>query len=152
MTVTDSGTDLGASDVAWDLDPLLDGRSVDDLLDTALQIAQQLATRRGTIASLDVPAMVDVMESLGEVNDLVGRAGSYAALRFAVDTADPERGAQLQRVDERGTALTTELLFLELEWAAVPDDARRGASRRRSARVLPASSRGRAPVPPASAE
>jgi oligoendopeptidase F len=122
MTVTDSGTDLGASDVAWDLDPLLDGRSVDDLLDTALQIAQQLATRRGTIASLDVPAMVDVMESLGEVNDLVGRAGSYAALRFAVDTADPERGAQLQRVDERGTALTTELLFLELEWAAVPDE------------------------------
>jgi oligoendopeptidase F len=122
MTVTDSSIDLGASDVAWDLDPLLDSRSADDLLDTALQIAQQLATRRGTIGELDVPAMVDVMQSLGEVNDLVGRAGSYAGLRFAVDTADPERGAQLQRFEERATAITTELLFFELEWAAVPDE------------------------------
>ena len=122
MTVTDSSTDLGASDVAWDLDPLLDGRSVDDLLDTALQLAEQLATRRGTIGELDVPAMVDVMESLGEVNALAGRAGSYAGLRFAVDTADPDRGAQLQRVEERATAIISELLFLELEWAAVPDE------------------------------
>ncbi len=122
MPVTDSSTDLGASDVAWDLDPLLDGRSVDDLLDTALQLAEQLATRRGTIGELDVPAMVDVMESLGDVNDLVGRAGSYAGLRFAVDTADPDCGAQLQRVEERATAITSELLFLELEWAAVPDE------------------------------
>ncbi|MFL5956214.1 MAG: M3 family oligoendopeptidase, partial [Solirubrobacterales bacterium] len=52
-----------------------------------------------------------------------GRAGSYAALRFSTDTADPTRGALLQKVQEESTALETALLFFELEWAAL-DDAR----------------------------
>ena len=37
------------------------------------------------------------MRELATINELVGRAGSYASLRFATDTADPERGALLQR-------------------------------------------------------
>ncbi|HEY3018644.1 MAG TPA: M3 family oligoendopeptidase, partial [Solirubrobacteraceae bacterium] len=35
---------------------------------------------------------------------------------------DPERGALLQRVQERGTAIETKLLFFGLEWAALDDD------------------------------
>jgi oligoendopeptidase F len=54
--------------------------------------------------------------------ELVDRAASYAYLRFSTDTADPERGALLQFVQERGTAIETKVLFLELEWAAVPDE------------------------------
>ena len=30
-----------------------------------------------------------LMQRLAELHDLVGRAGSYASLRFAADTADP---------------------------------------------------------------
>lgn len=62
------------------------------------------------------------MSELAEINDLVGRAGSYAQLRFSTDTADPDRGALMQRVEERATALETMLLFFELEWAALDDD------------------------------
>ena len=51
-------------------------------------------------------------------------------LRFAVDTADPANGALLARVQERGTAVETKLLFFELEWAA-----RRRRARRRAARA-----------------
>jgi oligoendopeptidase F len=40
-----------------------------------------------------------------------------------VDTADPATGALMQRVQERGTVIETQLLFFELEWAAL-DDAR----------------------------
>jgi oligoendopeptidase F len=62
------------------------------------------------------------MHELEAIHDLVGRAGSYAALRFATDTADPARGALLQRVQERGTEIETKLLFFDLEWAAVDDE------------------------------
>ena len=63
------------------------------------------------------------MRSVAGITELLGRAGSYAALRFAVDTSDPPRGALLAQVEERATAISNELLFVELEWAALPDDA-----------------------------
>jgi oligoendopeptidase F len=63
------------------------------------------------------------MRELVAINERVSRAASYAMLRFAIDTADPARGALLQRVQERGTAIETQLLFFDLEWAAL-DDAR----------------------------
>jgi oligoendopeptidase F len=62
------------------------------------------------------------MTALAELQDVLGRAGSYAALNFSTATADPARGALLQRVQERGTQLETRLLFFELEWAAVEDE------------------------------
>jgi oligoendopeptidase F len=62
------------------------------------------------------------MRELGSLQELVGRAGTYAALRFSTDTAEPANGALLQRVQERATAIETQLLFSELEWAAVPDE------------------------------
>ena len=34
------------------------------------------------------------MQELAEIQDMFGKAGSYAALRFATDTADPERGGR----------------------------------------------------------
>jgi len=51
----------------------------------------------------------------------VGRAGYYAGLGFSTDTADPAKGALMQRVQEQETAIQTTLLFFELEWAALPD-------------------------------
>ncbi|MFL5077732.1 MAG: M3 family oligoendopeptidase, partial [Microvirga sp.] len=49
-------------------------------------------------------------------------AASYAMLNFSIDTADPVRGALLQRMQEKATAIETALLFFELEWAAMDDD------------------------------
>ena len=62
------------------------------------------------------------MHELAAINELVGKAGSYASLRFATDTADAARGALLQLVQERATEIETKLLFFELEWAALPDE------------------------------
>ena len=62
------------------------------------------------------------MQEMAELAELIGKAGSYAGLRFAVDTTDPELGALMQRVEERGTAINTRVLFFELEWAALPDE------------------------------
>ncbi len=108
----------------WNLDDLLDGiGSVDAALAEAAERAAAFAERyRGALTQLDSAGLRDAMLELAAINELVGRAGSYAYLRFSTDTADPERGALLQRVQEDGTAIETQLLFWELEWVALPDE------------------------------
>jgi oligoendopeptidase F len=115
--------------VHWDLSDLLDGgdagagAGVDALLGEARERADAFAERyRGALPGLDGDGLVVAMTELAAIYDLVGRAGSYAQLDFATDTADPRRGALLARVEERSTALATTLIFFELEWAALPDE------------------------------
>lgn len=114
-----------AVDLTWDLSDLLDGddeAAVDRFLDEAQQAAVGLAAeRRGRVAELDGPALVQVMQALASIHELLERAQSYAYLRFAADTVDPANGARLQHVQERTTAVTTQLVFFDLEWAALPD-------------------------------
>jgi oligoendopeptidase F len=120
-------TSTASEDVAWDLEPLVDGAGesgVGALLDEADRGASAFAERyAGRVAELDGAGLAAAVAELAALADLVGRAGSYASLRFSVDTADPANGALLQLVQERGTAIETKLLFFDLEWAAV-DDAR----------------------------
>jgi oligoendopeptidase F len=47
---------------------------------------------------------------------------SFAYLDFSIDTADPTRGALLQRTQEWDAELETKLLFFRLEWTAVDDE------------------------------
>src|SRR3954471_23151019 len=108
---------IDVNDVAWDLDTILDGRTVDDLLDAADAQAAELAKARGTVAAMDATALTAFMRAMAEMEDTVGRAGSFASLRFATDTSDAERGALMQKVQERATTIQTQLLFFELEWA-----------------------------------
>ncbi|HEV7525002.1 MAG TPA: M3 family oligoendopeptidase [Acidimicrobiia bacterium] len=123
MTATDA--DLTASEVVWDLGPLLPDpgdQGLDELLDSADAKADELARTRGKVADLDAVGLAAYMSGLAELLDLVGRAGSFAGLDFATDTTDPARGARMQRVEERATAIQTKLLFFDLEWAALPDE------------------------------
>jgi oligoendopeptidase F len=116
----------GAGDVAWNIEPLVDGAGasgVDALLDDAESRTNTLAsTYRGRIGDLDAGELAALMHDLAAVTELIGRAGSYAGLRFAVDSNDAERGALLARTEERATAISNELIFVELEWAALPDE------------------------------
>src|SRR4051794_18658766 len=120
-TVEDS-----AADVSWDLAPLLEERSVDDLLDEAERRAVRLADEHGKIATFTAAELAAFMTELAAVQSLVGRAGAFAGLRFASDTSNPEHGALLQKVEERSTVIATNLLFFELEWAALDDGAAAG--------------------------
>ena len=112
--------------VAWDLEPLVEGEAeagVDRQLDEAGHRAEAFAARyEGKVADFDSGTLAEAMTELAAISELAGRAGSYATLRFATDTADPARGALLQRVQEKGTAIQTRLLFFELEWAALDDE------------------------------
>ncbi|HEU4977651.1 MAG TPA: M3 family oligoendopeptidase [Solirubrobacteraceae bacterium] len=113
--------------VAWDLDPLVDGegeQGVDRLLADAAERAAAFAEQyAGNVARLDGPGLARAMQELGAILELIGRADSYAGLRFATSTQDPAAGALLARAQEKTTAVQTQLLFFDLEWAVV-DDAR----------------------------
>jgi oligoendopeptidase F len=123
MAVTD--TDLTAADIVWDLAPLLPEpgeAGLDTLLQQADAIADELANARGHIAEFDAAGLAQFMTRMGELQDRIGRADSFVGLEFATDTTDPARGARMQQVEERVTAIATKLVFFELEWADVADD------------------------------
>ncbi len=130
MTAPDAVSDPELQKVEWDLSHLLDGAgddpqaAVDTLLDESRRRAEAFAERyAGRLAELDGSELVAAMHDLAEIEEIAGRAGTYAHLSFSIDTADPARGQLLQRVEEKGTAIETALLFFHLEWAAL-DDAR----------------------------
>ncbi len=110
----------------WDLTPLADGEApdgVESLLKDATGRARAFsAEHAGRIAELDGGGLAGAMRELEAIHELLGRAGSYASLWFSTDTADPGRGALLQRVQEAGTTIETLLLFFELEWAGLQDE------------------------------
>jgi oligoendopeptidase F len=119
-------TDPELLETEWDLAPLVDGKTTagaEELLSEAVARSGEFAERfAGRLAELAAGDLAEAMRELARIHELVGKPGSYASLRFATDTADPERGALLQLVQERGTEIETKLLFFELEWAALPDE------------------------------
>ena len=119
-------TALEASDVVWDLSDLLHGRddeaAVGELLDESDAIADELAGKRGQLASWDAGELAAFMQRQADLSDALGRAGSWASLRFSTDVNNPTRGALLQKVQERATAISTKLLWFELEWAELSDE------------------------------
>jgi oligoendopeptidase F len=125
-STADNLADPELLEAAWDLSELVDGdeeNGVARQLDHALERASAFAAAHaGKLAELDAPGLATAMQELAAINELVGKAGSFASLRFATDTADSTRGALLQLVQERATEIETKLLFFELEWAALDDD------------------------------
>ncbi|HMC41642.1 MAG TPA: oligoendopeptidase, partial [Acidimicrobiales bacterium] len=120
MTVTE---DVAAA--TWDLGHLVGGQGdagVDALLDEADRRAAALAVHRAKVAEFDATALVEFMTALGELREVLGKAESYAGLRFSQDTTDAAAGALMQRVEERSARVETELIFFDLEWAALAED------------------------------
>src|SRR5205807_7570505 len=122
-TTADLLADPELLETEWDLEPLVDGEGdggVDRQLEEASRRATAFAQRySGKVSELDADGLREAMGELDTINELAGKAASYAALKFSTDTADPARGALLQRMQERATEIETKLLFFELEWAAL---------------------------------
>src|SRR5262249_47259758 len=94
-TAADPLTDPELLETAWDLSRLVDGegrpgaeRMLEEGRDRSSKFA---ATYAGKVADLDAAGLGAAMHELEEINELIGRAGSYASLQFSTDTADPER-------------------------------------------------------------
>lgn len=120
--MTDTKNDLIAADVKWDLEPLLDGSPTPDaLIDKAKSLAESVSRFKGKVASASVDELVELMSEMAEINELIGRAGNYAMLRFSENMASPENGSLRQKVEELATEVASMLIFVELEFAAADD-------------------------------
>jgi len=124
--MTTAAPDEALLKARWNLDPLVEGRGAEGTLELLAEARERSVafaeTYRAKVADLDAAGLVAAMRELEEIFDRVGRAGSYASLWFTVDTADPERGALLQQVQERGAEIETSLIFFELEWNELEDE------------------------------
>ncbi len=119
-----------ADRVAWNLADLYAG--VDDPaigrdLDTALKRAQAFETTyRGKI---DVPggpsadALLAAVRELEDMSEQMDKPLIYASLIHAAKTDDPRHGALLARTREQRTVINKHLIFFDLEWVKVADDA-----------------------------
>ena len=115
-----------AAAVRWDLgdlyaatdDPALD-RDLKAVDDSAAALASEY---RGRMERLDAAELAALLARYEGCLEQAGRAATYAHLAWSTDTGDPQRGALLQKLTERGARLHQTLLFFELEWAALADE------------------------------
>ncbi|MFM7063509.1 MAG: oligoendopeptidase, partial [Actinomycetes bacterium] len=114
--------DLTASDVAWDLSTLLDGRTTDELLDQAESLTVELEAYRGRLAELDAAAFAGMMQLMARLWDCQGRVGGYTSLTYTENVTDPAAQAAMMAVQERLTPMATRLVFIEIEFAELDDD------------------------------
>ena len=133
MTITEA--DRSAADVAWDLEPLVDGAGeggVDALLDEAEARAVSPSTARSR-SSTPRGWPRSWRSSRPSAIWPVGPGRTPAcASRSTPRTPRTVRSSPVRR---SATAINNEILFVELEWAALPDERGRAAGRR-PARVL----------------
>jgi len=96
---------------------------LNETLEECRKLAEEFAERyRGKVEALTSDELGEAMTALGHIQDGVGKAFTYAYLNWSTDTAEAERGALLQQVREAYTAVSTTLLFFELEWTNLSDD------------------------------
>jgi len=97
-----SATMTGAEEVAWDLTDLYespdDPAFEQDLEATRARVRAFRERYRGRIGELSAQQLVEALEELDEIEGAHTRPAVFAHLLFATDTADPTRGALLQRL------------------------------------------------------
>ncbi|HET6451325.1 MAG TPA: M3 family oligoendopeptidase [Spirochaetia bacterium] len=120
----------GAETVSWNLDDLVPPPvqpGVEAVLAAAEQRADAFGARyRGRVAELDGAGLAGLLTEYEQILEAVGRAESFASLWWSARSDEPARGALLQRVSERQSALAQKLVFLDIEWANAPDEHARG--------------------------
>src|SRR5262249_6595469 len=121
-----------ADGVSWDLRDLYAG--VDDPhitadLEGALQRAQAFETAyRGKINVPGGPApdlLLTALRELEGLSEQMDKPAVYAGLVHAAKTDDPRHGALLTRTREQRTLINKHLIFFDLEWVKLPDEAAR---------------------------
>jgi oligoendopeptidase F len=112
--------DLGPMPV-WDLTDLYLGRqskAVQDDLERAAAEAQRIKQDyQGKLAALagDGAALAAAIAAYESLSDTMGKLGSYAGLLYAADTSDPEKAKFYGDIQDKLTAISTDLIFFELE-------------------------------------
>ena len=117
-----------ATGIRWDLgdlysahdDPSIEATLI-DCRARAEKFAEQFRRLLQDPKTLTAATVFQALEEIEIIYEALGRAGSYAGLLYAADTAKPEYQDLEQRVEQRSTEVRNLLLFFELEWLKFDD-------------------------------
>jgi oligoendopeptidase F len=125
-----SSAQLSARGVRWDLGDLFNGPDdsrIEQILSASLERAQLFAQQyRGTLAVPGGPPPERLLAAVRELEGLeadLRRVGVYADLLYASDAGRAEYRALKERVELQGTAIGNTVLFFELEWMELAEEA-----------------------------
>lgn len=110
----------------WDLTDLYAGPDAPeiagDLDATEAQAKAFQAEYKGKLGEADGATIKTAIQAYEAIDETLSRIMSFAGLLQAGDVSDPERGRFMQDMSERVTAISTELVFFELELNELPED------------------------------
>ena len=117
-----------AEGIRWDLNDLFsahDDPRIEATLNDCHAHAEAFAARFRPVMehpeTLTAVTVLDALKELEVIYEALGRAGSYAGLLYAADTANPEYQNLEQRVEQRSTEIRNLLLFFEIQWLKADD-------------------------------
>ncbi len=111
----------------WDLSDLYaspEDPALEADLTKAMQQAEAFRGRyEGGLGRLSGPGFAEALEGYQGLQETLGRVGSFAQLLHAGDMTDPKIGQFYQTMQERITAISTNILFFTLELNKLEDEA-----------------------------
>lgn len=117
----------GAEDVIWDLSVFyqsLDDPQIEADIEKLRTLVDEFNARwRGKVAGMSAADFRDAYQALESIYDMRGRLGSFAFLNFSTDTGNAAFQAAVARIEELEASLSQKLVFFDLEWNALDDDA-----------------------------
>ncbi len=109
----------------WDLSDLYDGpqsqKLAADLDEAALRAGAFVRAHAGRLAGYDAPSLAAALSEYEQIDEILGRASSYAGLLFSGDSSDSHIARFSQQVSERATAISSDLVFFALELNRIDD-------------------------------
>nr|WP_082881787.1 M3 family oligoendopeptidase [Acetobacter malorum] len=109
----------------WDLSALynsMEDPAIKQDLAQAEQQAKEFASRyQGKLAGLSGAEVAEAIRTCEAIEEILGKAGSYASLLFAANSSDPEISRFSQSISEKLTDISTHLLFFTLELNRLDD-------------------------------
>ncbi len=95
-----------------------------DIAAATTEAARIKAAYQGKLVAMaaDGAKIAEAVIAYEKLSDLMGRLGSYAGLLYAGDQADQARAKFYGDISEKLTAISSDLIFFELELNQIPDD------------------------------
>lgn len=119
--------DLGVASIRWDITHLyqgiLDDRIAQDMAACEAEAKEIAKHFVGRLAELSPEAFYELLVRMERLLETVGRVTAFASLNFSTQVTNAEAGAFLQKVKEQTSFIVKELVFFDLEWANLSNDA-----------------------------
>ncbi len=117
-----------ADGVEWDLTDLYEGPDdpkLDEDIKKTIEDAEKFQEKyKGKIEAGDLSPseFKEAMEEYEDIHESINKISSFASLYHAMDTQDPDRGALLQRSEQKKSEVKNRLIFFELEWQSLSEE------------------------------